>query len=462
MKRLLVALMVIGVAAGTITPMMVGAQDTNKYTLSGQVDLSNSLNGSVGQDVFVRITNQDGNGTYYPQVNQSGNYNASVPPGNYSVRLTYYSYNQTSNETEFAFNSVDTTIDDSDTDVGTTTLSPTEIKSKSLTITSGPGNESELGVSAYAMGGMMFVQVSDSPSGQAGGAPTELTNYNVTGDTTFELNITVTNFNPDSLMWMAKNTDWEVTETNNQNEYKITIETQATSGALAFPNNQGGTPDTPIGPLSLTRTDKSDFTWPDNVTADDGRDKVVYFGMFELSSMPSDRRENFKGMSVTTNAQTFSSPTYQNETLEFWLAAPSNRADGSQHTGFYHVKIPDKQVEEWGLDGQILSNESFDVRFKGEPVNFTVEDQDDGIKIYVNNITYSEGDAQIEPSSAATGDDGGGGGGGTGTFTTITIPGIGEVPLLHIGIFMFFIVLVAGYTYYKYYYKREMIYINNQ
>lgn len=82
------------------------------------------------------------------------------------------------------------------------------------------------------------------------------------------------------------------------------------------------------------------MSWPTgrDDRAVDGRNQTVYFGVFDFSNLPASARNNLNGMSVTTNAQRFSTPSVVNQSLRLWLAAPTKTVAGEDHSGFYKAR----------------------------------------------------------------------------------------------------------------------------
>ncbi|MFT4880708.1 MAG: PGF-CTERM protein [Natronomonas sp.] len=116
-------------------------------------------------------------------------------------------------------------------------------------------------------------------------------------------------------------------------------------------------------------------------------------------------------MSVTTNAQRFSTPSVVNQSLRVWVAAPTKTVAGNDHNGFYQAEIPDSQLSEWGVDDP---KSELSALYKGDATNFTVTETDSGARIRLDNISYSAGFAEVKANpSESTSDT---------TTTTATTP----------------------------------------
>jgi len=72
-------------------------------------------------------------------------------------------------------------------------------------------------------------------------------------------------------------------------------------------------------------------SWPTgrDDRAVDGRNQTVYFGVFDFSNLPASARNNLNGMSVTTNAQRFSTPSVVNQSLRLPRRSPERTTAGS-------------------------------------------------------------------------------------------------------------------------------------
>jgi len=446
MNRTAVSLLIILVAFGSLSPMLGMAQEESESTLTGEVRFDSTLDGNG--TVHAVAINESGE-RYYIDVNETNQqFKTQIPDGNYTLKVCY-SGRDANNSREFALETRDIDVQ-GDTDLDPIRMTRIKVTSTTLEKTSGPGDVGNLTTGVDVVGGVMLVGIHENGTNFSR-SPVELSDFGVTDETEFKITLNLTSFDPEALYWMARDSQWTVEEMPTADTTQVTVTTNPTSAAIAFSN---GSRTLPVGSLATRQKSPDDFQWPENQQAGADRDQAVYFALADLSTLPPGAENNFVGMSVTTNAQVFDSPTFRNGTLEFWVAAPSTTTTGEQHTGFYHVKIPDTQLQDWGLEDQILSNDSFDVRFKGKPVDFRVEGRDDGVKIFVDNITYSEGSAQIEPSTQATT------GGGTGTSTTVGLPVVGDVPIVWIASLVVAALFIAVGLYYRHR-DEETVYMGN-
>ncbi|MBB6647280.1 carboxypeptidase regulatory-like domain-containing protein [Halobellus ruber] len=323
----------------------------------------------------------------------SGNYNITVPPGEYAV--TVLVPGQTAN-TKTA------TVTAGNTNTTDFTAEQTAVTSKSVSIIDGPGNDANLGTKAVVRGGLLQVQlINTSPSNNAPkGAPQELEGMGATDETKFEINLTVTNFSADSLLWAIEDAEFSTTPSSkNPDATNVTITGNATT-------LQANTTSANVGPL--LNQDPSDVQWPTDRAdqANYGVNQTVYVGIFDFSSTPGRIEDSLNGASVTTNAQRFSAPSVRNQTLRIWVGAPSKTVEGADHDGFYQATIPDSQLNEWGVDDPESELQTF---YKGSQADFTVEETGNGARVVLDNISYSAGFVEVEANP--TSDSGNGGGG---------------------------------------------------
>ncbi|MFB6255607.1 MAG: beta strand repeat-containing protein, partial [Haloplanus sp.] len=363
--------------------------------------INGTVSGASGS-VFVVARTDDGPRVNVTSSTQNFKYNVTVPPGTHTV--TVYTRGGTAPSKEVS------ATENNNTETNFT-VTKTEVVSQSVEITSGPGNAANLGVRANVSQGLLQAQVvnESSFSGPSVGAPSELEGLGVNKSTTFEINVTVTNFTANSLLWGIDDARFETSANDSlPNATDVTI--RGSPVTLQANLSKEGGAETGVGPL--IRKSPSEVQWPtgSNDRASVGRNQTVYVGVFDLSSVPSGARSNLNGVSATTNAQRFSLPTVRNESLRVWIAAPSRTVEGTNHGGFYQATIPDAQLDEWGVDDPVVDLEAF---YKGQQRDFTVTDTEDGVRIRIENINYSAGTVSVGTSpSAGTSDTSGGGGGG--------------------------------------------------
>lgn len=373
-------------------------------TLSEPAYLNGTVKNASGGVGGALVLAESGGQTAVNITDPSGKYNLTVPGGE------EYTVSVFANGQDAPSKSVNATS--GNTTETNFTLEATEILAKNVTKLSGPGDGSKIGVRTEVRNGLLQIQLVNESARPPGGvgAPSELETLGVNESTQFEINVTVTNFSANSLLWGLRDAELETTNNTSVTSGTATDVTIRGSPVTLQATFSGGQS---VGPL--LRQDPSDVNWPTGRgdRADDGYNDTVYIGVFDLSSVPESVRDTLDGVSVTTNAQRFSTPTVENESLRVWVAAPSKTVDGNNHTGFYQATIPDSQLDEWGVDDPETELRAL---YKGEQRDFTVTETTNGARIVLDNITYSAGFTEVETTGTADEDDDGGGTAITGTI----------------------------------------------
>lgn len=335
-------------------------------------------------------------GVYFNQTDANGDYNVTAPPGNYSVSV--FTSGQDAAPETVATTSGRSSVADFE-------LVTTEILASSVSITDGTGdeNEDDIEVRAAVQNGLLQVQLVDGSSyGSAPGEPAEgvgkpddLEAAGVTDATRFEMTVTVTNFTASSLLWGLDDAEWTATDNDTRDDATdVTIRGSPVTLQANVTAN-------PVGPLLFQ--DPADVHWTTGSSdrATDGFNQTVYVGVFDLSSVPDEVRDNLDGISVTTNAQRFSTPRIVDDSLRVWVGAPGTTVDGETHSGFYQATIPEAQLDEWGVDDPETELKTL---YKGSETSFTVTETRDGARIRLEGIGYSAGfvEVQADPNSAGS------------------------------------------------------------
>lgn len=354
---------------------------TVDFSLEAPGYINGTLTSAIGNDVeeyFVMAQDDDGN-VYWDVPDATGEYNISVAPGSY--RLMAFGMGEHADAAEVP------NIEAGDVVEENFDFEEAAITNKSVEVIDGDiEHEDRLNLSVIVSGGVLSINLEDDDGAGAPGMPHELEDLGVDNETTFEINFTVQNFSPDSLLWAAQDLSWSV-EPIGDNLYNVTItlspvDLQVVDGAR-------------IGPLMSE--DPSTVQWPsgqDDV-ADRGWNQTVLVGLFDLSILPDAEREALGGMSVVTNAQAFSMPSVSDDQLEVWVAGPSMTVDGESHQGTYEAFIPDTQLDAWGVDDP---EEDLMALYRGDEADFTVNETEDGAWIELHNLEYSAGTVTIGAS----------------------------------------------------------------
>lgn len=200
-------------------------------------------------------------------------------------------------------------------------------------------------------------------------------------DETTELRITLEldAFEPDTLLWAARDASWEVVETDGDRTV-VEIETKATE----------------IQKIDEMRTgfgDEDSVDWPTGTedVADEEFEAVVEVWLWDFEELFGDA-DYMSGTSVMTNAQLFGLPEVEDGQLSIYMAAPGETVDGDDHSGFYQAHLSEELLEEWDVDDP---EEDLEVMWAGEPEQFHVEELEDGAYIEVEPVHFSDGTMEV-------------------------------------------------------------------
>lgn len=200
-------------------------------------------------------------------------------------------------------------------------------------------------------------------------------------DETTELRLTLEfeAFEPDTLMWAARDANWDVVETDGDRTV-VAIETKATE----------------IQRIDEMRTgfgDEDDVDWPtgDADVADEEFEAVVEVWLWDFQELFDDAGY-MDGASVMTNAQIFSVPEMDDGELSIYMAAPSKTADGDDHTGYYQAYLPEELLDEWNVEDP---ESDLQVVWAGQEERFHVEPVEGGVYIEVEPVQFSDGTMEV-------------------------------------------------------------------
>ncbi|MCU4752584.1 hypothetical protein OB919_11375 [Halobacteria archaeon AArc-curdl1] len=209
--------------------------------------------------------------------------------------------------------------------------------------------------------------------------PHDIAELGVDETTELRLTIELDGFEPDTLMWAARDADWEVVETDDDRTV-VEIETKATE----------------IQKIDEMRTgfgDQDSVEWPsgDADVADEEFEAVVEVWLWDFEAL-FDEADYMSGTSVMTNAQIFSVPEMEDGELSIYMAAPAETVDGEEHTGYYQAFLSDELLEEWNVEDP---ENDLQVVWAGEEEQFHVESVDGGVYIEVDPVHYSDGAMEL-------------------------------------------------------------------
>lgn len=393
---------------------------TQNITLSEAVAVTgyvkNSSDDSLSTKAQVVVNN---NGQFYAsKVNPStGRYKLQLPKGE-THRIV--GTNQSAGRVN---TSVTVTTDSAQNDVNIS-LEKAEITNENVSIIEGSGNASNFTV-ASKLQPPVFMGIGLNNTNDPG-IPSNLSKSNsITAGTKFEINLTVKGLNPESLLWGGNNVTWDTEPNEAGDGTNVTIQATPVHLAGVDPANITGT-NIKYGPLPPT-VDTSQITFPEgtNGTAkpQSNWDKTVFMMALDTAMMPSEFQNEFKDVTVTTNAQLFSTPTINNNRFETYVAGPGKRPDGTNHSGFYHTFIPDRLLNTWDVDDPESELNTLVGGNSRDNVDIEVTDNGpngvSGAWVRFNDIGYSDKNIGIEPDPSSNNNNNNNNGGSSGGSVTV-------------------------------------------
>lgn len=379
------------VTADQTTSLTLTLQDGSH--INGTVDDSNG-NGVQGATVVA----DDGSRFTFSQTDSNGDYSLEVGAGTYNVMVFHQPQN---GEPSYARADGEITLGaDEETQVNMTLVQPT-VTGENVRIVDGPGDESSIDVDVSVMQGLLGVRLWNPDQGQPG-LPYDLAAENVNASTEFEINFTVEGYDPAALLWGGANASWS-TSPNATNANATDVSIRATPVHLAGIDQEG----LPVGPMMGQNAET--VSWPtgssDKADAAYDWQHTVFLSLFDLSTLPSERTDLLRNMTVTTNAQGFTIPQVKDGRLSVWVGGPATDANGNNHDGFYRAFVPDAQLDDWGISDPASELSAL---YKGDSASFSVNETDTGAWINMD-INYSSGSVDIEPEATSSPSSGGGG-----------------------------------------------------
>jgi PGF-CTERM protein len=252
------------------------------------------------------------------------------------------------------------------------------VKSSSLRIVSGPGDETKLKAHASYSGGLLQLQVKDDSSSY------ELEDVGVTKNTKIELTATVKSKKPRALIGNGQNVNWTRTE-NKDGTWTITVTGTPSETDYYFP---------------------SPNKWTGSLQATEHRNVSMTFAADTLAGWPDERRKSMSGIVFMTDAQQFGPPTYDdsgaNPRIEFDVSAPHFNKSGMKNYGFAEVYLPQSLLDYWGVKGSAIAGE-----YNGKSRSTTITDVANGGVQASVDVHYSSGTAAFTVDSTAPNADAG-------------------------------------------------------
>ena len=199
--------------------------------------------------------------------------------------------------------------------------------------------------------------------------------------TRFKVEMTVRDFNPDTVVATGQDIEWNATSLAD-NKTRITL--------YVNPVDQSYLQDVP------------DFgEWGDKQrTAAFTIQNMVQYRVYG-NSPDNTRSYNWaNGLAISTNAQRYSAPRYyeteNGSRFEVKLAAAHFREDGSLNTGHYTAQIPDAMLNEWGVD----SPSDLEAAYTGaDDTTIEIMETADGMEVSID-LHYSSGTVSVGEQDA--------------------------------------------------------------
>lgn len=320
---------------------------------------------------------------------EMGEYTVEVPAGEYDLVVTAPDYTTTQMSVEvFDGAFVETSLSLMPTDGSA--FSDVEIVSEELTVLSGDTAVSDLKLTNYT-NNLLGIRVEDAEGGM------EL-NESVAEGTELQIELQIRNFSPSVLIGTGHNMTWE-TEPASEDLTNVTITASPASAQY------------------IMERDASLGDWPEdeNDTADVEFEAMMDIAMSGTTSADASG-SLVDGMVLSTDAQTFSDPWYDEttETLRVEIGGPHFEVDGETvNYGYFDGYLPEALLADWG----VTSPENLTAAYQGEESTIEVTESQDGQGYdFSIDVHYSAGEVAIG-TSADGGDSGDDGDGSTGTLT---------------------------------------------
>jgi hypothetical protein len=207
--------------------------------------ITGTVESAAGKKVGgVGVVADDGDQVVFDRTNtkqqaDTGTYNITASPGNYTVSV--FTKGKSTNSKQV-------TVTGGSESTADFTLRTTSVKHASVKVIEGSGvDTANLGISASVRAGMLQVKVNNQSSGGgggSGGAPDELEGLGVTRDTKLRMNVTVTNFTANSLMWGVGDARWSTADNASiTNGTDITVTGTPVQLQVMFGGKGGGSGD---------------------------------------------------------------------------------------------------------------------------------------------------------------------------------------------------------------------------
>nr|WP_303648795.1 PQQ-binding-like beta-propeller repeat protein [Haloarchaeobius litoreus] len=244
---------------------------------------------------------------------------------------------------------------------------------------------SNVTLDAWFSGGLLQVQAKNATTDFGDfdtGPDYELAGLGADDTTVLRATVTVQNATPRALIGSAHDATW--TRTNNGNGTWTVVIEGSPAAVDSYFESDGSSP----------------ASWPGTIRANESQDAAWSFAVDDLSLMTATHRERLNGSVMTTDAQEFGSPQYDdsgpNDRVELHVKGPHFAADGTNNTGFFEAFLPQALLDDWGVTASELAGE-----LDGASRNTTVTAvQGGGVRVDFG-IHYSAADAAITVDTVA-------------------------------------------------------------
>nr|WP_303646739.1 PQQ-binding-like beta-propeller repeat protein [Haloarchaeobius salinus] len=238
---------------------------------------------------------------------------------------------------------------------------------------------------SWFAGGLLQVQAKNATADFGDfdtGPDYELAGLGADETTVIRATVTVQNTTPRVLIGSAHDATW--TRTNNGNGTWTVVIEGSPAAVDSYFEADGSSPS----------------SWPGTIRANESQDAAWTFAVDDLSTMSTTHRERLNGSIMTTDAQEFGSPRYDdsgpNDRIGLHVKGPHFAEDGTNNTGFFEAYLPQALLDDWGVNATELAGE-----LNGVSRNTTVTAvQGGGVRVDFG-IHYSAADAAITVDTTA-------------------------------------------------------------
>jgi hypothetical protein len=247
-----------------------------------------------------------------------------------------------------------------------------DVVSKDVSVVSGPSLNGQAKLDIEYEAGLIQVRL------ETGTGQSDLEAIGADDSTEFELNMTLNGTTPRVLLGAGQDLTWTRERTASGN-WTVSIH---------------------VRPIGTQRVDSPPDTWSGSTQATISNNQTVSLAIDTLGALPESQRTLLNGSIYGTDAQSFSTPEYnqQTETVSVEVGAPHFTTSGANNTGYFETVLPNALLTDWGVsDASDISVSSL-----GSSVDpATAENVPAGVRLAISGIHYSEGEVEFSPSSSS-------------------------------------------------------------